>query len=65
MFEKENLKLTDEAAELLNALLVHQFTTIASCAVKIVKQAKTDNIDCDQVKKIVQKVMNDFKKKQN
>ena len=51
-----SIKLTDDAVELLNALLNEKFTQIASSAVKIVHKGKQNNLDCNGVKKAVNKV---------
>ena len=50
------ISLTDDAVELLNALLNEKFTQIASSAVKIVHKGKQNNLDCAGVKKAVNQV---------
>ena len=47
------INLTEDAVELLNALLLEKFTQIAETAAKIVNKAKQENLDCDDVKKAV------------
>ena len=50
------IKLTDDAVELLNALLTAKFTQIAEKAVDIVHRGKQENMGCEEVKKAVNQV---------
>ena len=65
MFEKESSKvqLSDEAADVLNNLLMEHFTNIASKAVQIIKKAAKADVSINDVRKIVNKVMKDGAKK--
>jgi histone H3/H4 len=54
------INLTEDAVELLNAILMEKFTQIAETAAQIVNKAKQENLDCEDVKKAVNKV---FKQK--
>ena len=58
ILEKMNSKvrLTDDAVQLLNAYLTSLFTTIASKAETIVKQAQKHELSCEDVKEAVKKV---------
>ena len=58
------LKLTDDAVELLNAILTEKFTLIAEAASKIVEKGKTESLGCDEIKKAVNQVFSkNFSKK--
>ena len=48
--------LSDDAVELLNALLMEKFQSIAEKAVTMVKSANNENLTCDDFKKAVQTV---------
>ena len=54
------INLTEDAVELLNAILLDKFTQIAETAAKIVNKAKQENLDCEDVRVAVNKV---FKQK--
>ena len=54
------IQLTEDAEELLNALLIEKFQQIATKAAEIVKRAKKENLGSDDVKKAVNTV---FKEK--
>ena len=53
------IKLSDDAVELLNALLVEKFKQIASKAVEIVHRGKSENMGCAEVKKAVAQVFSE------
>ena len=51
-----NIKLTDDAVELLEALITDKFTEIAQKAVRIVHRGKQEDLGCDQIKQAVEQV---------
>lgn len=51
-----NLVLTDDAVELLNAVLTEKFTQIAEAASKIVEKGKQEHLGCNEIKQAVSKV---------
>ena len=53
-----NLILTDDAVELLNAVLTEKFTLIAEAASKIVEKGKQEHLGCNEIKQAVSKVFN-------
>ena len=53
-----NLVLTDDAVELLNAVLTEKFTQIAEAASKIVEKGKQEHLGCTEIKQAVSKVFN-------
>ena len=51
------MKLSNQAADVLNDMLVEYFTLIASQAVTIIKRAEQEEMSSDEVRKVIRQVM--------